>query len=120
MHSARYAGEGGNDGRNLAKLLREMEGVSDRRARFVAVIAVAGPDGLLGTAEGEVRGRIIAEARGDGGFGYDPAFVPEGFELTFGEMPAEVKNKLSHRANALHAAVKAGLFQKLEQSGAAP
>jgi XTP/dITP diphosphohydrolase len=120
VHSARYAGEGGNDGRNLAKLLREMECVSDRRARFVAVVAVAGPDGLLGTAEGEVRGRIITEARGDGGFGYDPAFVPEGFDMTFGELPSEVKNKLSHRANALLAAVKAGLFQKLERGAETP
>lgn len=112
VHSARYAGEGGNDGRNLAKLLREMQGVGDRRARFVAVVAVAGPDGLIGTAEGEVRGTIAAEPRGSGGFGYDPAFVPDGFDLTFGELPAEVKNQLSHRANALQVAVRAGLFQK--------
>ena len=114
VHSARYAGEGGNDGRNLAKLLREMQGVGDRRARFVAVVAVAGPDGLIGTAEGEVRGTIAAEPRGSGGFGYDPAFVPDGFDLTFGELPAEVKNQLSHRANALQVAVRAGLFQKRE------
>ena len=112
VHSARYAGEGGNDGRNLAKLLREMEGVDDRRARFVAVVAVAGPDGLFGTAEGEVRGTIATAARGGGGFGYDPAFVPDGFDLTFGELPAEVKNKLSHRANALQTAVRAGLFRE--------
>ena len=113
VHSARYAGEGGNDGRNLAKLLREMHGVADRRARFVAVIAVAGPDGLVGTAEGEVRGILAEAARGEGGFGYDPAFVPDGFDVTFGEVPAEVKNRLSHRANALRAAVQAGLFRTL-------
>jgi XTP/dITP diphosphohydrolase len=113
VHSARYAGEGGNDGRNLAKLLREMHGVADRRARFVAVIAVAGPDGLVGTAEGEVRGILAEAARGEGGFGYDPAFVPDGFDVTFGELPAEVKNRLSHRANALRAAVQAGLFRTL-------
>ena len=113
VHSARYAGGGGNDGRNLAKLLREMHGVADRRARFVAVIAVAGPDGLVGTAEGEVRGILAEAARGEGGFGYDPAFVPDGFDVTFGELPAEVKNRLSHRANALRAAVQAGLFRTL-------
>ena len=113
VHSARYAGESGNDGRNLAKLLREMHGVADRRARFVAVIAVAGPDGLVGTAEGEVRGILAEAARGEGGFGYDPAFVPDGFDVTFGELPAEVKNRLSHRANALRAAVQAGLFRTL-------
>jgi len=102
VFSARYAGEGGNDGRNLAKLLRKMEGVANRAARFVCVIAIAEPNGtILCTARGEVRGRIAEAARGQGGFGYDPAFIPEGYEQTFGELPAEVKNRLSHRANAL-------------------
>ena len=107
VFSARYAGEGGNDGRNLAKLLRKMEGVTEREARFVCAIAVALPDGtVLGTCEGEVRGRIAEEGRGQGGFGYDPAFIPDGFSQTFGELPAAVKNTLSHRANALHKAVR--------------
>ncbi|MGI5924016.1 MAG: RdgB/HAM1 family non-canonical purine NTP pyrophosphatase [Lentisphaerae bacterium] len=110
VHSARYAGEGGNDGRNLSKLLREMTGIVDRRARFVAVIAVATPAGLVGTAEGEVRGVIATTPRGQGGFGYDPVFVPEGEEETFAELPAAVKNTMSHRGNALKAAVAAGLF----------
>ena len=102
VYSARYAGEGGNDGRNLAKLLRKMEGVANRAARFVCVIVIAKPDGtILCTARGEVRGRIAEAARGQGGFGYDPGFIPEGYDKTFGELPAEVKNRLSHRANAL-------------------
>ncbi|NLE54175.1 MAG: RdgB/HAM1 family non-canonical purine NTP pyrophosphatase [Lentisphaerae bacterium] len=111
VYSARYAGEGGNDGRNLSKLLREMTDITDRRARFVAVIAVATPAGLVGTAEGEVRGIIATAPRGQGGFGYDPVFVPEGEVETFAELPAAVKNTMSHRGNALKAAVAAGLFR---------
>lgn len=111
VYSARYAGEGGNDGRNLSKLLREMTDITDRRARFVAVIAVATPEGLVGTAEGEVRGIIASAPRGQGGFGYDPVFVPEGEVETFAELPAAVKNAMSHRGNALKAAVAAGLFK---------
>jgi XTP/dITP diphosphohydrolase len=110
VHSARYAGEGGNDGRNVRKLLAALDGVADRRARFVCVIAVADPGGLLGTAEGEVRGQISPAPRGAGGFGYDPIFVPVGHEQTFAELPAEVKNGMSHRAKALAAAVTLGLF----------
>ena len=111
VHSARYAGEGGNDGRNLRKLLANLEGVEDRRARFVTVVALALPDGTVKTAEGTVSGRIIHEARGTGGFGYDPAFVPDGYDKTFAELPAETKNSLSHRANALKNAVAQGLFE---------
>jgi XTP/dITP diphosphohydrolase len=112
IYSARYAGEGGNDGRNVAKLLQKMDGETDRAARFVCVIALASPAGLIGTAEGEVRGRIIHQPQGTGGFGYDPVFVPEGFEQTFAELPGEVKNRLSHRGNALRNAVNAGLFSE--------
>lgn len=110
VYSARYAGEGGNDGRNLAKLLGKMQGVTDRSARFVCVIAVATPEGLVGCAEGEVRGTIAFAAVGDGGFGYDPGFIPDGYDKTFGQLPPEVKNSLSHRANALKNAIKKGLL----------
>jgi len=110
VYSARYAGEGGNDGRNLAKLLAKMDGMTDRTARFVCVIAVATPDGLVGTAEGEVRGRMALAPAGQGGFGYDPAFIPDGYDQTFGELPQEVKNLLSHRSNALKSAIAKGLL----------
>ena len=110
VYSARYAGEGGNNGRNLAKLLAKMEGITDRTARFVCVMAVATPDGLVGTAEGEVRGRIALAPAGQGGFAYDPAFIPDGYDRTFGELPSEVKNSLSHRSNALKAAIAKGLL----------
>lgn len=110
VYSSRYAGEGGNDGRNLAKLLNKMDGIQDRRARFVCVVAVASPKGLLGTAEGEVKGTIAFAPSGNGGFGYDPAFIPDGFDKSFGELPQETKNSLSHRANALKAAILAKLL----------
>lgn len=114
VYSARYAGEGGNDGRNLAKLIDKMTGIADRRARFVCVIAVATPSGLVGTVEGEVRGSIALKPAGNGGFGYDPGFIPEGYDNTFGELPASVKNSFSHRANALNALVKSGLLDTLK------
>ncbi len=103
VYSARYAGENGNDGRNLKKLMDKMEGVTDRRARFVCVIAVASPEGIIAVSRGEVNGRIALEPAGEGGFGYDPGFIPDGYDKTFGELPQEVKNNLSHRAEALKA-----------------
>ena len=107
VRSARYAGEGGNDGRNLSKLLGKLQGVEDRRARFVCVIALAEADGTLrGVVRGEVQGTMAHETHGTGGFGYDPAFIPQGYDQTFGELPQEVKNQLSHRGNALRAAVR--------------
>ena len=114
IYSARYACEGGNDGRNVQKLLHELGDSDDRTARFVCVIALASPAGLIGTTEGEVRGRIIDSPRGDHGFGYDPVFVPDGYEGTFAELPSEVKNQLSHRVNALQNAVSSGLFAELQ------
>lgn len=116
--SARYAGEPSNDRANTRKLLDAMGGVQDRRARFVCVIALATPAGLVGTARGEIPGRIIDAPRGHGGFGYDPVFVPDGFDQTFAEIPAAEKNRLSHRANALRDALARGLFDRL--AAAAP
>jgi len=110
VYSARYAGEGGNDGRNVRKLLERLAGITDRRARFVCAIAVATPAGLVGTAEGTVSGQIIHEPRGTGGFGYDPVFVPDGHTRTFAELPPETKNGMSHRGRALAAAVAQGFF----------
>ena len=106
VYSARYAGEGGNDGRNLAKVLKELEGVADRSARFVCVMVMAAPDGsILGTWEGEVQGAMADAPRGTGGFGYDPAFIPAGYDRTFGELSSDIKNSMSHRGNALKALV---------------
>jgi XTP/dITP diphosphohydrolase len=105
VYSARYANATESD--KINKLLRELARVraktDGRRARFRCVVALARNGKLLGTFEGIVEGRIADEARGDSGFGYDPIFIPEGFEQTFGELPTEVKNTISHRAKAIRA-----------------
>jgi XTP/dITP diphosphohydrolase len=107
IHSARYAGTKATDRDKLDKLLRELERVpatnDGRRARFRCVVTLARNGELLGIFEGTVEGRITNTARGDSGFGYDPIFVPDGFEQTFGELPEEVKNTISHRAKAIRA-----------------
>lgn len=101
--SARYAGEGAGDAANTARLLRELESVpgSGRTAAFHCCLVVARRDGLSQSFEGRCPGRIIDGPRGQGGFGYDPVFVPDGHELTFAELPAATKNAMSHRARAL-------------------
>lgn len=103
VYSARFAGEDGNDKKNNEKLLRLLEGVpaDERTAQFVSVITMVYPDGTVISARGECYGRIITEPVGDGGFGYDPLFVPDGFEKTFAQLSAEEKNVISHRAAAL-------------------
>lgn len=105
--SARYAGEPVSYQANNAKLLQELEGVTDRRARFRCVIALSDPYGEARTVDGTCEGRIISELRGREGFGYDPLFVPDGHAETFAEMPAALKNRISHRARALAAAREA-------------
>jgi XTP/dITP diphosphohydrolase len=107
IYSARYAGANATDRDKVDKLLRELARVratdERRRARFRCVVALSSNGNLLGTFEGIVDGRIADEPRGDSGFGYDPIFVPEGFEQTFSELPGEVKNSISHRAKAIRA-----------------
>jgi XTP/dITP diphosphohydrolase len=107
IYSARYAGANATDRDKIYKLLRELARVGAtqdaRRARFRCVVALARNDSLLGTFEEIVEGRIADEMRGDSGFGYDPVFIPDGFEQTFGELAAEVKNTISHRGKAIRA-----------------
>ncbi len=100
--SARYAP---TDKERIAKLLDELKDKEDRRARFVCAIAIAINGEVIETFEGEVRGRIVDSPRGESGFGYDPVFQPDGYEQTFGEMPQELKNKISHRAAAFKLAL---------------
>lgn len=100
VDTAFYAGPQKDDKANVAKLLRELEGVADRRARFRTVIALVDAEGEH-LFEGEVKGRIAMGARGNNGFGYDPVFMPESSEFTFGELPAETKNAISHRSHAV-------------------
>ena len=106
VHSARYAGEHATYADNVAKLLGELDGVpaSARRATFRTVIAVVYPDGSEFWVEGALAGRITELPRGEGGFGYDPVFVPDGADgQTLAELSSEQKNALSHRALALRA-----------------
>jgi XTP/dITP diphosphohydrolase len=101
--SARYGGADMSFDDKMRKLLDELAktGNSDRRARFVSALAVADEKGkIVYAAEGICRGVIAKQPRGTGGFGYDPLFIPEGFDLTFGELPEPVKAKTSHRADA--------------------
>jgi len=119
IYSARYAGANATERDKIDKLLRELERVratDDRcRARFRCVVALARNGDLLGIFEGTVEGRITDTARGDSGFGYDPIFVPDGFEQTFGELPREVKNTISHRAKAIRAVAEK--LKRLEFGG---
>lgn len=103
VYSARYGGPGLKDEERLQLLLDEIKDVPDakRTARFVCVMALVNPDGTNLTARGTVEGSIIREAQGNGGFGYDPAFLPRGYQDTFGILPAETKNRISHRSMAL-------------------
>lgn len=100
VYSARYAGEHGNHSANIDKLLKNLEAVKDRQARFVTVISLMWNGEEL-FFEGTVEGTIRQESSGTGGFGYDPVFQPDGFDITFAEMTLEEKNKLSHRARAV-------------------
>ena len=103
VHSARWAGRHGDNAGNRAKLLAELDGKAERRARFRCVLALARAGRVEAVFSGAVEGEISAAEEGAGGFGYDPLFRPEGFAETFGTLPAEVKNRLSHRARALAA-----------------
>ena len=102
VYSARYGGDScHSDEERTALLLKNMEGVTDRSAMFVSCIACVFPNGELITARGECKGTIIHSARGDGGFGYDPVFVPDGMQKTMAELSPEEKNAVSHRGAAL-------------------
>ena len=104
VFSARYAGKGASDADRRTLLLSELTRIGDpnRRARFVAVVAIATPSGeVLNLSEGICTGTITFAPRGTGGFGYDPLFIPDGHNQTFAELPDTVKNQISHRARAL-------------------
>ena len=104
VFSARYAGAHASDADRRTLLLSELAktGDTNRRARFVAVVAIARPDGeILNLSEGICEGTITFTPRGTGGFGYDPLFIPDGYDQTFAELPDTIKNCISHRARAL-------------------
>lgn len=100
VYSARYAGEGCSYQDNVLKLLGEMQGVADRRACFKTVVALI-LNGKTYFFEGRVDGIILPEQRGTDGFGYDPVFLPDGYDQTFAEMSPATKNSISHRGRAI-------------------
>jgi XTP/dITP diphosphohydrolase len=100
VYSARYAGESKDSEANIQKVLKELEGKTNRKAQFRTVIALIYNEQEY-LFEGIIKGEIIKEKRGNSGFGYDPIFVPEGYNDTFAEMGDEIKNKISHRAIAV-------------------
>lgn len=102
VYSARYAGEGHDAQANMLKLLKDLENAENRRARFRSVIALT-MDGKEYLFEGIVNGTIIREQRGTQGFGYDPIFIPKGYNKTFAELGNDIKNNISHRALAVKA-----------------
>ncbi|MDO4486740.1 MAG: RdgB/HAM1 family non-canonical purine NTP pyrophosphatase [Bacillota bacterium] len=114
VYSARFAGVDGDDEANNRKLIDLLKDIpyEKRTARFVSVITMVFPDGDSIVARGEVEGHIVLQPQGNNGFGYDPLFVPEGCDKTFGQIEPEIKNSMSHRANALKA-----LRKKLEERG---
>ena len=99
--SARYAGIGADDDARIAKLLAEMKGVADRRARFVSAVCISRNGSPLASFSGEVAGEILFAKRGEGGFGYDPLFLYPPLGKTFAELAVDEKNLISHRARAL-------------------
>lgn len=109
VYSARYAGEDATDADNRVKLLQELEASGargkERSGRFRCVMALAENGQVIGTFDGAVEGIIINQEKGEGGFGYDPLFVPEGHCETFAQLPASVKNSMSHRGRALEKAM---------------
>ena len=105
--SARYGGEDATDASRTARLLAELARTNDarRRARFVCVIAIADPSAyLVHTSTGTCEGSIAFAPRGENGFGYDPVFIPDGYQESFGELSSEIKQRISHRARAVRAA----------------
>lgn len=101
VYSARYAGDNHNSEANMLKLLHDMKGIESRKAQFRTAISLI-IDKTEYMFEGVIKGIIITEKRGLSGFGYDPIFIPEGYSETFAELGDEIKNKISHRAQAVN------------------
>ncbi|GHN01464.1 non-canonical purine NTP pyrophosphatase [Cytophagales bacterium WSM2-2] len=105
VDSAIYAGPQRSHADNIALLLKNMDGVTNRKARFITIITLIS-EGQIHQFEGVLEGKIISHKQGSGGFGYDPVFMPDGFTKTLAEMTMEEKNKISHRARTVEKLVK--------------
>jgi len=109
IYSARWAGPERDFAVAMSRVEEELAAQSDRRAHFVCVLALAWPDGRCETFEGRIDGQLVWPPRGDRGFGYDPMFLPDGHDLTFGQMDPTLKHAISHRARAFEAFLAAQL-----------
>lgn len=107
VYSARYAGVHGDDAANNRKLLADMRGVENRTARFRCAIVICSPEGEVVHVDGTVEGRLADVETGEHGFGYDPMFVPDGYEESFGVLDPAIKREISHRSRAVRAAAAA-------------
>ncbi len=103
IYSARYAP---TDKERVTKLLNALEGIENRKAKFVCAISIASMGEIIETFEGEVHGVITKKPHGENGFGYDPIFMPDGYDKTFAELGDDIKNKISHRAKAMEATME--------------
>jgi XTP/dITP diphosphohydrolase len=101
VYSARFSGLPVDHERNIDMLLEKLQGIQNRKAQFRTVLCYIDPGGKEFFFEGKVEGHIATERKGSSGFGYDPVFIPDGFDLTFAEMTAQEKNAISHRGRAL-------------------
>lgn len=101
IYSSRFAGEDATDADNREKLLQDLTEKSERSARFRCVVTIARNGEVLSSFDGAVEGTIAETMTGEGGFGYDPVFIPEGYDRSFGELSEEIKNGMSHRGRAL-------------------
>ncbi|MDR2879230.1 MAG: XTP/dITP diphosphatase [Fusobacteriales bacterium] len=106
VYSARYSGENSDDSKNMDKLLKDLEGVNDRAAKFVSVVSLAKPDGSVYSYRGEADGEIMYKRHGTNGFGYDPIFFSHELNKCFGEASPEEKKSVSHRAKAFEKLMK--------------
>lgn len=102
VYSARYSGENATDSENRKKLLKKLEKIKNRNAKFITCIALIDQDGHIKTVEGICEGKIALEEKGNNGFGYDSIFIPKGYNISFSEMSDEEKNRISHRAKAMN------------------
>ncbi len=107
LYSARWAGPSKDFNIAMAAVHEKLQGFEDKSAYFICVLALAWPDGHVETFEGRINGQIVEPARGLNGFGYDPIFIPNGYNITFGEFDPEVKTAIAHRAIAFNQLVKA-------------
>ena len=106
VYSARYSGENADDGKNMDKLLKDMEGIKERKAKFVSVVSLAKPTGEVYSYRGEADGEIMNERHGTNGFGYDPVFFSYELNKCFGQATPEEKKSVSHRAKAFEKLMK--------------